>query len=54
MGTTNWVADQLSKAYEIQREIEGKILNRIVRWAPRGNEMEADPRYAELVLQQLV
>ena len=47
----NWFADQLSKAYEIQtqrigngpgRELEGWILNRIVRWTPHGYEMEAE------------
>ena len=30
-----------------------KILNRIVRWTPQGLELEADPRHAELVIQQL-
>ena len=47
----NCVADKLTTAYEIQtqrigngpgRELEGKILNRIVRWRPHGYEIEAD------------
>ena len=34
-------------------ELEGKILNRIVRWTPVGFELEGDPRHSELVLEQL-
>ena len=58
----DWLERELAGAYEIQsqrigrgkgREVEGKILNRIVRWTDRGYEIEADPRHAELVLQQL-
>ena len=58
----DWVEAELKKKYEIQsqrigggagREVEGKILNRIVRWTKGGYEVEADPRHCELVLQQL-
>ena len=58
----NLLKDCLEKQYELQsqrvgvgdgRTIEGKILNRIVRWTANGYEMEADPRHCELVLRQL-
>ena len=58
----DWLEQQLAAQYEIQtqrigsgvgREPEGKILNRIVRWTKEGYEVEADPRHAELVIQQL-
>ena len=32
---------------------EGQILNRIVRATPSGFELEADPRHAEFVFEQL-
>ena len=32
---------------------EGKVLNRIIKWAREGWEMEADTRHAELVVEQL-
>ena len=58
----DWLKGELEKAYEIQtqrvgggsdRDQEGKILNRIVRWTEKGFELEADPRHAELVIRQL-
>ena len=32
---------------------EGKVLNRIVRCVSEGWEVEADPRHAELIVEQL-
>ena len=32
---------------------EGKVLNRIVSWTEKGWELEADPRHAELIQEQL-
>ena len=58
----NWMEGELSKAYELQSQrlsadkggkIEGKVLNRIIRHTPSGWEIEADPRHAELVVEQL-
>ena len=57
-----WLEDELSKAYELQsqklgresdQQLEGKVLNRIVRCTDFGWEIEADPRHAELVAEQL-
>ncbi len=53
---------ELTKAYEIKTqkvgmidgyEAEGKVLNRVLRCTKDGWEMEADPRHAELVVEQL-
>ena len=64
-GHTNqldWLEKSLGEKYEIQtqrigvgpgRDLEGKILNRIVRWTPNGYELEADPRHAELIVKTL-
>ena len=30
-----------------------RILNRVVSWTPRGLTYEADPRHAELIIQDL-
>ena len=57
-----WLEDELAKAYEIQTQKlgmskdfhqEGKVLNRIIRCTDSGWEIEADPRHAELVVEQL-
>ena len=57
-----WMESELEKAYEIQTQklsdaqdckTEGKVLNRIVRHTSEGWEIEADPRHAELVIEQL-
>ena len=53
---------ELTKAYEIKTEKvgfgigyknQGKVLNRVLRCAEGGWEMEADPRHAELVVEQV-
>ena len=36
------------------KEVEAKILNRVVRRTKEGYEMEADPRHAELIIEQLL
>ena len=50
------------KSYEIKTQklggspgykLEGKVLNRILRRTPIGWEMEADPRHAGLIIEQL-
>ena len=33
--------------------LEGKVLHRVLRCTPQGREMEADPRHAELIIEQL-
>ena len=58
----SWLESELSKKYEIKTNrighgthcsAEGQILNRVVRATERGYELEADPRHAELVVEQL-
>ena len=53
---------ELEKPYEIQtqhigsakgRPREGKVLNRIIRCTDQGFEIEADPRHAKLVMEQM-
>lgn len=48
------------KSYELRTQrlgpnmgAEGKVLNRRVRWLDGGWELEADPRHAELIQEQL-
>ena len=61
-GNLDWLDKELQKAYEIQTQKvgvgenmdrEGKVLNRIVRCVSEGWEVEADPRHAELIVEQL-
>ena len=61
-GDLDWLELELQKAYEIQtqkigpgkdQDREGKVLNRIVRFTSDGWEYEADPRHAELIMEQL-
>ena len=58
----DWLEAELSKAYEIQTQRlgegnncqqEGKVLNRILRCENSSWEVEADPRHAELIIEQL-
>ena len=58
----DWMEVQLQASYEIQTQklgldeccvTEGKVLNRIVRCDGIGWTLEADPRHAELVIEQL-
>ena len=58
----SWLEEELKKAYEIKTQrvgigknlkTEGKVLNRIIRATDKGWEIEADPRHAELVVEQL-
>ena len=58
----DWLKCVLENEYEIKTQIvghqagcqtEGKILNRIVRCTSNGWEYEADPRHAELIIEQL-
>ena len=55
-----WFEGELAKEYEIKVQKlgpaaspEGKVLNRIVRWKEDRWEVEADPRHAELIMEQL-
>ena len=57
-----WFEGELGKAYEIKTQRlgltkglmnEGKVLNRTIRATESGWEVEADPRHAELVVEQL-
>ena len=57
-----WLEQQLSSAYDIKTQRlgmgagwdrEGKVLNRVVRCNDRGWKLEADPWYAELIIEQL-
>ena len=57
-----WLKAELEKAYEIKTQklgdgpghkLEGQALNRILRRTPTGWEVEADPRHAELIIDQL-
>ena len=57
-----WLEKELEKAYEIKTQklgdspgykLEGKVLNQILRRTPTVWEIEADPRRAELIIEQL-
>ena len=57
-----WMQERLERKYELTVEVLGpdagqqkevRVLNRILRWTPNGVEYEADPRHAEIILQQL-
>ena len=57
-----WLEATLTKRYEIKTKRvghgpkctkAGQILNRVVRATERGFVMEADPRHAELLIEQL-
>ena len=59
-----WLNAGLSRAFQIKTEVLGpdgkngeqleiRFLNRIVQWRPEGITWEADPRHAELIIQQL-
>ena len=57
-----WLEKELAKAYEIKTqklgpregwEQQGKVLNRIVSFTEDGWTVEADPRHAELIIEQL-
>ena len=57
-----WLEGVLSKKYELKTQKvgqlpgisrEGQIQDRIVRATPAGFELEADPRRAELIIEQL-
>lgn len=57
----DWLQCELEKEFELNTQIssarkksEGHILNRIVRHTSDGWEMEADPRHAELIIEQLL
>ena len=58
----DWLQCELEKQYDLKtqrvgvgndRSKEGKVLNRIVRATAEGFELEADPRHAELIIEQL-
>ena len=60
--SVTWLETELATAYEIQipklgmgkdDQQEGKGLNRLIRCTGAGWEVEADPRQAELVVDQL-
>ena len=57
-----WLESELKKKFEIKTTVvslesrdasEAKILNRIVRVTQKGWELEADPRHAELIIEDL-
>ena len=57
-----WLERELEKAHEIKTQkisptkefkSEGKVLNRVLRCTGDGWEIEADPRHAELIVEQL-
>ena len=57
-----WLEKKLEEAYEIKTQKiseakganrEGKVLNRILRCDEEGWQIEADPRHAELIVEQL-
>ena len=58
----DWLEQTLTQRYEIKTtrvghgskcSKEGQILNRVVRATDGGYEIEADPRHAELIIEQL-
>lgn len=55
-----WVEEKLRAEYDPKTQMlgpnalpAGKVLNRMVRWSRDGWELEADPRHAELIIEQL-
>ena len=59
----DWLESEFGKAYEIKtqrttpkgnEEVEAKVLNRVVRRNNQGYEIEADSRYAELIVDQVL
>ena len=59
----DWLESELGKAYEIKtqrtkpkgnEEVDAKVLNRVVRRNNQGYEIEADPRHAELIVEQVL
>ena len=59
-----WLDAQLKGKYEIKSKYLGptphegqlqelRILNRVITWTDRGITYEADPRHAELLIQEL-
>ena len=59
----DWLESELGKIYQIMTQrtkpirgkgyVEARILNIIVRRTDAGYEMEADPRHAELIVEQV-
>ena len=58
----DWMEVQLQAVYEIQTQklgldagcvSEGKVLNRMIRCDAKWWSLEADPRHAELIIEQL-
>ena len=58
----DWLEQVLKNHYEIKTtrinhrnkdESEGQVLNRVIRATPKGFELEADVRHAELIIEQL-
>ena len=54
-----WLYDGLRQKYDLTRsflgkdhERETKYLNRIVRWTPRGVQLEGDPKHLQLMLKE--
>ena len=58
-----WMKEELEKKYQVKTQVLGpgenqqqevKLLNRVVSWdGTRGLVYEADPRHAEIVIEQL-
>ena len=57
-----WMKRELEKAYEIKIQVLGpgkedssqvRVLNRVLTWSTDGISYEADPRHAEVVIQEL-
>ena len=48
------IKTQRTRPQEGKEQVEAKILNRIVRRTREGYEVEADPRHAELIIEQVV
>ena len=57
-----WLEHRLEQKYEIKTQVvgqdindatEGKVLNRVIRVTREGWELEADPRHAELISEQM-
>ena len=59
----DWFEEQFESRYEVSKGRrlgpgaadmkEGKMLNRVIKWTPRGLDYEADPRQVERLLSDL-
>ncbi len=62
LDSLQWLEEQMERRYEIKSEYLGpeanlsreiRVLNRVIRWTPRGLEYEPDQRHAEIIIADM-